>query len=103
MSRTKRRKNAWNFESYDYVNLEDSGWTTIWNDPNSKEYKLDKVKYHKDKYNSCMSVPHWFTNLYWERPFRQENRQAIHRWMMSSDDDSMTVPVFKREVGWYYW
>lgn len=105
MSRTIRRKNAWDFYAYDFEwDDELGGCRRVWHAPNSREYKLAKSKYHRDNRTySNSSVPHWFTNLYWERGFRQQSREAIHNWCKNPENTEMMAPVFKRSIGWYYW
>ena len=104
MSRTIRRKNAWDFDPSEFVrNNNDDGWTTIWYPPNSQEYKIEKSKYPIDKRTYNSGVPHWYTNLYTERPFRQQTRTEIHIWMKNPDELEIMTPEFRHDVGWDYW
>ncbi len=103
MSRTIRRKAAWDFDPSDYVRDPVHGFQHVRYSKNTPEYNKEKAKYHSDKPRYFSGVPHWYTNLVWERSFRQQTKEIIHHWSMNPDNIECLIPPFKRSIGWYYW
>ena len=109
MSRTFRRKNSqWNFQWH----LQDTVWEKskyggifqrdILIEKHSKEYKKRWHNYHDDRnQNRQQGVPHWYTNLYFERSFRQQHKREIKKYLSCTDYEDMG-PCFKHSIG-YWW
>lgn len=108
MSRTYRRKNAtWDMRSYDWDYLENKEghlfFAQINHSPDSPEYKKEKVKFHRDGKRYGSSVPGWYVNLFHQRPFRQQSKREIQKWMNCPDNHECLPPVYRRSAGYDYW
>ncbi|MGV2488287.1 UNVERIFIED_CONTAM: hypothetical protein FOS07_30975 [Bacillus mycoides] len=103
MSRTYRRKNGWDIPTYEFIYNEDFGFfQKRYFDKSSKEYLFAKNKYHRDSTTNYGCVPHWFVNLNSERPLRRKTKNALKKWMLNSDSELM-IPLYIKDVGWYFW
>lgn len=93
MSRTYRRKNEtqdhyWVLRDYIWVELSSR---RINIDPKSKEGKIRLAKHHSDA-GYCWTNykgPHWFHNLYEERPRRRKAKRELHKFMKDPDYEVM--------------
>lgn len=107
MSRTIRRKSGrrklyiryywWCF--YDYVRVESASqpgyyyYKKVPLDPNTKEYKKQRAKFHGDHgTHSCKEPgPSWWRNLVTERPQRRNAKREIQKWMNNPDYEPMIL------------
>jgi len=110
MSRTFRRKNCqWDFQWH----LQDTVWEKskyggqflrdILIEKDNEEYRRRWHSYHDDRnQNGQQGVPHWYTNLYFERKFRQQHKREIQKYLSLAEYEEMS-PRFKRSIGyrWY--
>jgi len=103
MSRTYRRKDAWGFSSYEFEVNSFGFVQKKYLDKNSKEYIVKKAKYHKDSKIYGSSVPHWFVNLFCEKPLRQKTKHQIKKWMNNPNSSELIVQPYVRDAGWNYW
>ncbi len=103
MSRTYRRKNGWDHPTYDFIFTEEGYIKKYYYSKDSKEYLLDNSKYHRDHpiYGTC--VPHWFVNLYSERPLRRKTQATIQKWLANPTEEGIICPKRMRDAGWNYW
>lgn len=101
MSRTYRRKNTKQDHSWilrEYVNKYPEidywflgKWGYIYLNKDSTEGKRRLAKHHSDAGYCWQNYrgPHWFHNMFEERPRRQKARREIHKFMKDPDYEVM--------------
>jgi hypothetical protein len=106
MSRTyRRRKGSAEYRAFgslaeytvEWVNIPRDGFysmlTTIPMDPNTKEYKIKRSEYYRDKtHNFKEPGPSWFRNLFSTRPLRGKAKKELHKFMRS-------IPIYRTFYG----
>ena len=106
MSRTyRRRKGSAKQRAYgslaeytvEYIRVPGNTWCTyarVPMDPNTKEYKIKRSKYYRDKtHNFKDPGPSWFRNLFHTRPLRRAFRRELAKWGKNPEYDVNPKPL----------
>jgi hypothetical protein len=104
MSRTYRRRDG--VEDY-WITHElirtNYGYSRAWvkRDQNTKEFKKDWAKYRSDAgtHNFKEPGPHWFRNLFTDRPGRRFDKRELQKFMADPDYEPMILSKYPLE----YW
>ncbi len=103
MSKTYRRKNDFGYgfsEPYEFEWV-DGSLVKQYYEPDSKKYKEEKSKFHRDKKRFGGGVPRYFRNEL-ERSFRGHTKKEVKSWIKDKNHEVM-APEFRHTAGWYYW
>lgn len=101
MSRTKRRKQALEYDMYwcltEYVRVPNSWqWVRVPIPPKTKEYKKALAEYHSDAFRNFKEPgPSWYRNLFAERPQRRTSKHELHKFMLDEEYEVMLNPKDK--------
>lgn len=68
---------------------------------NSPEYIKGKARFHSDMgTTSCKEPgPHWFRNLYSDRPLRRHNKNELRKYILDHDYEPICLEYWKLD----YW
>jgi hypothetical protein len=104
MSKTyRRKKSSWSFRDYDYT-YENGFVEKQFYGHNTEKYKKEKAIFHSDAYSNYGScVPHWYVNMFFEKPNRQKAKAEINKWMKNPQSSEVLIDIRNRGAGWNYW
>lgn len=66
-------------------------------------YKPWDGKTFRDGTITMASTPHWWIDLYMNKPKRRNNDRLCHRVLKGDDPDNMAWPLGNRKPHIYYW
>lgn len=67
----------------------------------SLEYKRGKARFHSDMGTTSFKEPgpHWFRNLYSDRPLRRHNKNELRKYILDPDYEPICLEYWKLD----YW
>ena len=67
----------------------------------SPEYKKGKARFHSDMGTTSFKEPgpHWFRNLYSDRPLRRHNKNELRKYILDPDYEPICLEYWKLD----YW
>lgn len=101
MSRTYRKRSDELWVLRQYVRIPDT-WSWVWVklDPNSREGKKELAVWRSDAYREFKEPgPSWFRTLFSQRPYRQESKNELRKFLQDEDYEPMILKKPKLE----YW
>jgi hypothetical protein len=101
MSKTyRRKKDVWSFDNTDFK-YENNIFIRYYLDKNSKEYAKKIAHFHSDShYGWC--VPHWYVNMFFERKYRRDSKNKIHKWMKNPENKEIIIDKYFKSAGYDY-
>lgn len=68
--------------------------------PHEKEYKRQLARHHRDQWVSFKEPgPHWFRNLFTDRPLRRDSKRELQKFMLDPDYE----PIIESKGKLEYW
>lgn len=109
MSRTYRLKNAHDYWHDDLAvwewHVSKYGGQFLYRrnmQPHEQEYQKGKAKRHKD--GRGHGVPHWYTNLYFERSFRRNAKSELKKFISKQNtEEDVILEKFRHGIGYQYY